>query len=254
MLYRPLFWTAYWCEDWFHSSAYRGATAVLISSASSKTAFCLAYLIRKRRSSGSDVKVIGLTSNRNVTFTTGLDLYDEVLDYGSLESAVTLQDKGHKWIYVDVAGNDELNDRIRKHFSPQKNVLAGVQLGLTNLSPSAPAAATTHFSTNTSLIDPSKVEPTNDLKLEQFFMPEWLAVRQKQLTIEQITGMQAQAWKELMKDGKDWVEIKRVYGGPALVDSYKTIAQNGTDAASGLIWSLWDGPELGRQAVEGSKL
>jgi hypothetical protein len=49
MIYRPLFWTAYWCEDWLHSSNYRGGVSgVVISSASAKTAFCLAYLIGKR--------------------------------------------------------------------------------------------------------------------------------------------------------------------------------------------------------------
>lgn len=253
MLYRPLFWTAYWCEDWFSASNYRGATAILITSASSKTAFCLAYLINKRRRSGKMVKIIGLTSKRNVEFTAGLRLYDEILEYDSLETAGALQHQDDEWIYVDVAGNDALNDRIRKHFASRRNMLVGVQLGLTNLSPSAPAAATIHFTTNTSLtnIDGSL---TSDFKLEQFFMPEWLAVRQKQLTVEQITGMQAQAWKELMTDGKNWVKIARIYGGPAITEAYKSIAQNGTDAASGQIWSLWDGPESSRPANDDSRL
>jgi hypothetical protein len=47
MLYQPLFWTSCWCEDWLFSSHYRGTKGVIISSASSKTAFCLAYLIGK---------------------------------------------------------------------------------------------------------------------------------------------------------------------------------------------------------------
>ncbi|KAF8905221.1 hypothetical protein CPB84DRAFT_1845030 [Gymnopilus junonius] len=50
MLYRPLFWTSYWCEDWLNSSNYHGgAHTILISSASSKTAFCLVYIIAKQR-------------------------------------------------------------------------------------------------------------------------------------------------------------------------------------------------------------
>ncbi|KAI0087432.1 hypothetical protein BDY19DRAFT_893251 [Irpex rosettiformis] len=250
MLYRPLFWTAYWCEDWFNASSYRGATAFLITSASSKTAFCLAYLLKKRRAaSGKTIRIVGLTSTRNVAFTTGLGLYDELFEYGSFESAAPLQSQGDKWIYIDVAGNEGINDRIRKHFAPQKNVVAGVQLGLTNLSPSAPSAATTHFSTNTSLVDARNAEPTGTLKLEQFFMPEWLAIRQKQLTVEQIANVQAQAWKDLMTEGESWVKIEQIYGGPAVVQAYRSIAQNGTDAGTGMILSLWDRPELGRENI-----
>src|SRR5882762_5192718 len=85
MLYRPLFWTSYWCEDWMFSSKYRGANQILISSASSKTAFCLAYLIKKRIAKGdlSNATLTGITSKRNLGFTKGLHLYDEVLEYDS---------------------------------------------------------------------------------------------------------------------------------------------------------------------------
>ncbi|KAI0346376.1 hypothetical protein BDW22DRAFT_1323844 [Trametopsis cervina] len=248
MLYRPLFWTAFWCEDWLQASKYRGASSILMSSASSKTAFCLAYLVKKRNQNGTVMKVVGLTSNRNLTFTKNLGLYDEVLDYESLETAKSLQDTSEKWVYIDVAGNDVLNERVQRHFAAQSNLMAGIQLGLTNLSPSAPSAATTHFSTNTALVDPAgPVQLCGQLKLEQFFMPEWLVVRRSQMTVLELIAMQAQAWKDLMEDGKDWVKIERLYGGAAIVDAYRRVATNGTDAASGMIWSLWDSPELGRK-------
>ena len=82
--------------------------------------------------------------------------------------------------------------------------------------------------------------------MEQFFMPEWLAVRRRQLPIKQITDMQAVAWRELMQDGRDWVRIERVYGGPAVEQAYRDVAQRGMDPTTGMIWSLWDGPEIGR--------
>jgi len=250
MLYRPLFWTAYWCEDWLHASGYRGATSILVSSASAKTAFCLAYLVKKR---GDGVHITGLTSTRNFAFTKGLGLYDEVLSYDSLHFAATLRAKETQWLYIDVAGNNDLNERVKEQFVTSGNLLASVQLGLTNLSPSAPTAATTKFTTNTSLINPTS-ERTDEFVMEQFFMPEWLAVRRNQLSISQITEMQLRAWRDLMRDGQDWVKIKRVYGGPAVASAYKEMTTNGTDPMSGMIWSLWDGPELGREVKERGKL
>ncbi|KAG9313370.1 hypothetical protein JVU11DRAFT_5687 [Chiua virens] len=144
MLYRPLFWTSFWCEDWFHTSKYRGgASRILISSASAKTAFCLAYLIRKRAATDNDGRmsmrqVIGLTSSKNYVFTKNLGLYDHVLNYDEFESAPVLNEPLQKWIYIDVAGNEHLNARIFAHFSDTNRDLAGsVALGLTNLSPSS---------------------------------------------------------------------------------------------------------------------
>ena len=50
----------------------------MLSSASSKTAFGLAHLLH---ASGNGIKVIGLTSARNVAFVKSLGCYDEVVTY-----------------------------------------------------------------------------------------------------------------------------------------------------------------------------
>ncbi|KAK2461200.1 hypothetical protein APHAL10511_006727 [Amanita phalloides] len=143
MLYRPLFWTAYWCEDWIFASKYRGASFILISSASSKTAFSLAYLMQKRIKRGevnANTKVIGLTSKKNIDFTTGLDLYHEVLTYDTFAGSPLFYGKAtERWIYVDVASNQNLNQNLFSHFSsPYTGRLAAcIGLGLTNVSPSS---------------------------------------------------------------------------------------------------------------------
>ncbi|KAK0203646.1 hypothetical protein DFS33DRAFT_1461240 [Desarmillaria ectypa] len=183
MLYRPLFWTAYWFEDRLWSSKYRGsASTILLSSASSKTAFCVAYLIRKRRmSAGITPKIIGLTSSINMEFTKGLELYDEVLEYSSFMSSDSFhgQEKD-QWVYVDVAGNAVFNRRVFDHFtSPYTGVLAAfIRLGMTNFSPFSDASKlkTEH---------PFGATPSSDLtsafwpQEEHFFTPEWLAVRRR---------------------------------------------------------------------------
>ncbi|KAG6908002.1 hypothetical protein DXG01_006537 [Tephrocybe rancida] len=251
MLYRPLFWTSYWCEDWlFSSNYYGGASVFLISSASSKTAFCLAYLIKKRISRGEfdrSIRIVGLTSKGNVGFTTRLGHYDDVLEYGSFTSGDAFQGRGgdNKWIYVDVASNDSLNKQIQAYFalpySPR--IAACVALGLTNLSPGDDSI---DWSTNTfTASPPPDAAPMSQIwpKFENFFMPEWLNVRKHQLPVSEIFARQNTAWAALMEDCKGWVRMERVYGGAAVKRAYEEVAQHGLGPDRGLVWSLWDEDE-----------
>ena len=242
MLYRPLFWTSYWCEDWMFSSKYRDASQILISSASSKTAFCLAYLIKKRIAKGdiSNVTVTGITSKRNLGFTRGLHLYDEVFEYDSFRSLKS-QSGSEKWIYADVAGNETLNDRLFSHLG--SNLVAGIALGLTNLSPSAPDVSSTKWSTNTFTDTPSTA---GKRELEQFFMPEWLNVRRHQLSIAEINTLQNQAWKDLMRNCGSWVKMRHILGGDAVKLAYGKVAKGDLGPDEGMIWSLWDGQPTSR--------
>ncbi|KAF8068953.1 hypothetical protein FPV67DRAFT_1561706 [Lyophyllum atratum] len=250
MLYRPLFWTSYWCEDWLFSSNYRGgASSILISSASSKTAFCLAYLIKKRIARGElsrDTQVVGLTSKGNVEFTKGLGHYDEVLEYGSFTSSPALHPrKDERWIYVDVASNDALNQRILAHFaSPYTPSLAAcVILGLTNLSPASSDADSIDWTTNTFDVSSTPTAgPVSQFwpKFENFFMPEWLDIRKHRISIDEIFKRQNKAWQELMVDCVGWVKMDRVYGGAAVKQAYEEVAKRGLGPDRGLIWSMWD--------------
>ncbi|KAG5646345.1 hypothetical protein DXG03_003668 [Asterophora parasitica] len=253
MLYRPLFWTSYWCEDWLFSSNYRGgASTILISSASSKTAFCLAYLIKKRIARGelnSDTKIVGLTSKGNLEFTRGLGHYDEILEYSSFTSgsAFSHSGKDERWIYVDVASNASLNERILAHFaSPYSATLAACTiLGLTNLSPASDGVDSIDWGTNTfDASANSDAHPTSQFwpTFENFFMPEWLNVRKHQLSVNEIFERQNTAWKELLVDCVGWVKIDRVYGGAAVKKAYEEVAKRGLGPERGLIWNLWDAP------------
>lgn len=240
MLYRPLFWTAYWCEDWLHSTAYRGATRVIISSASSKTAFCLAYLIRKRNN--GTVKVIGMTSSGNAAFTKGLALYDDVLEYQNFSEAFCMNENSSKYIYIDVSGNVTLNQRIFAHFACHGKLVAGVALGLTTLTPTS--GILNSWSTN-KFSAPSNVVGAVT-SLEQFFMPEWLTIRVKQLSVLEITRMQKSAWTDLMKDCRGWIKVVRVVGPEAVVAAYLQVAGGAVGPENGYIWSLWDDRDLAK--------
>ena len=190
MLYRPLFWTSFWCEDWLNETKYRGATRVLISSASAKTAFSLAYCIKQRGL--KDVRIIGLTSKRNLEFTKGLGLYDEVGVYDDFESHPALQLEGEeeKWMYMDVTGSETFNKRVLAHFAPSKKLVLGVMLGMTTVTPSSSTNASSELPTTStaSLLTDTSSGPIDKLML--FFMPEWLAMRRQQLSVEQMTSLQ----------------------------------------------------------------
>lgn len=261
MLYRPLFWTAYWCEDWLHSSSYRnGASVVLISSASAKTAFCLAYLIGKRIKHGEiseKTKIIGLTSPRNINFTERLGLYHQVLGYNMLNSLQA--SSGQRWIYIDIAGNNELNQRISAHFtSPYTpKLVACIALGLTNLSPSS-ADISKGWAKNTFSTDAIS-DAVQDMtspswpSVEHFFMPEWLEIRRLHMATQDIFQRQNKVWKELMEDCTGWVKLKRVSGPAAVKEAYVELLKEGLEPDKGFIWSLWD-EDLFKCELQHSKL
>jgi hypothetical protein len=109
-LFAPLFTTAWLAMDWLEEEDFFGADRVLVSSASSKTALGLAYLIQ--RDHGDRVELVGLTSAGNVGFTEGTGYYDRVLGYDDLEDL----DREVKTAYLDFSGNGGLRARIHEHF------------------------------------------------------------------------------------------------------------------------------------------
>ncbi|TFK23688.1 hypothetical protein FA15DRAFT_757079 [Coprinopsis marcescibilis] len=252
MLYRPLFWTSYWCEDWLYSTGCytpsdNSKVSILISSASSKTAFCLAYLIQKRIGNGElkNTKVVGLTSTRNAKFTENLGLYDEVHEYDTFRSDGAFQMQSERqWIYIDVAGNGLLNKEIQRHFASSSNgrVVKNVSLGVTNLQPTSSANDSMKWSHNA--FDPTApaLAPSDARwpKTENFFMPEWLSVRKHQLPVSEIFQRQLNAWGSLMKDCINWVELQPVLGAKQVHDAYTRLAKEGLGPDKGLIWSLWE--------------
>ncbi len=109
-LYQPLFTTSFLIEDMMRQSDWFGAEAVLLTSASSKTALGLA-LVSKNLS--PEIRRIGLTSAGNAEFVAATGLYDEVLTYEDLGTA----DSGQKIVSVDFAGNSAVLGQIHAHWN-----------------------------------------------------------------------------------------------------------------------------------------
>jgi len=111
-LLRPLFMTSFLIDDFLADNGFFGARAVVLSSASSKTAYGTAFCLAQRRGQADAVKVIGLTSTANLAFTRGLGCYDEVLTYddvGTLPADVPT-------VYVDFSGSVAVRAGVHQHF------------------------------------------------------------------------------------------------------------------------------------------
>ena len=139
-LLRPLFMLSFLVDDFLAENEFYGARSVMLSSASSKTAFGLAHLLHTRK----DIKVIGLTSASNTAFVSSLGCYDEVVTY----DRVTSLPPELPVAFVDMAGNSALRENLHRHFGDRMKYSG--RIGLTHRSsspdePQLPGAKPTWF-------------------------------------------------------------------------------------------------------------
>jgi hypothetical protein len=140
-LLRPLFMLSFLVDDFLAENEFYGARSVMLSSASSKTAFGLAHLLHTLR---KPLRVIGLTSAANSDFVKSLGCYDEVVTY----DRVTSLPADRPVAFVDMAGNSELRARLHRHFGDRMKYSG--RIGLTHRSsspdePQLPGAKPTWF-------------------------------------------------------------------------------------------------------------
>ena len=109
---RPLFMTAWLIDDFLADNAFFGASAVLLSSASSKTAYSAAFALHQR----AGVQVIGLTSAANRAFCESLGCYHQVVTYDELDHLAA----DLPCVYVDMAGNGALRSAVHTRFNALK--------------------------------------------------------------------------------------------------------------------------------------
>ena len=115
-LLRPLFITSWLIDDFLADNQFFGAVAdptrpamMLLSSASSKTAYGTAFMLAQR----AGIQVIGLTSASNVAFCESLGCYHRVLAYEQLAQIAA----DTPCIYVDFAGSAALRRAVHQRFA-----------------------------------------------------------------------------------------------------------------------------------------
>jgi hypothetical protein len=131
-LLRPLFMLSFLVDDFLAENDFFGARRVILSSASSKTAFGLAHLLDTLR---EDIHVIGLTSAANAGFVRSLGCYHEVVLYDRIESLPP----DSPVAFVDMAGNSALRARLHHHFGDAMKYSGQIGLTHRSFSPEEPA-------------------------------------------------------------------------------------------------------------------
>jgi NADPH-dependent curcumin reductase CurA len=217
IIFRPLWGTSYFLDDYLNQNQYFNAENVIITSASSKTSYCLALLLKRRTK-----KVIGLTSTGNIEFCKNLGLYDEVIDYKNVTSLSQVKSVG-----VDMAGNLKLNQQISDHLN--SNLVKFVTVGMS------------HYDANkTPALGGTKTKSLLDSKSVLFFAPEWIKERGVNSKHEIVINKYL-VWQEFLDFAKKNVGVDVKFGQAAVEETYLTMLSGNAKPQNGFILSMWDG-------------
>jgi hypothetical protein len=186
VLYRPLFFTSFMLADKLQDNGLFGAEVLVLSSASSKTAYGTAFLLR-----GKAPQVIGLTSAGNVAFVQSLGCYDRVLPY----EAVDQLSPAAPTAYLDFAGRADVRDRIRRHLGAR--LVHEAVVGDTSQ-------------------EPLGAQTLSGPRAAVFFAPDQMRKRAADWGREGLDLRFAEAWASFAAAAQGWVDVVSHHGPEAL--------------------------------------
>jgi NADPH:quinone reductase-like Zn-dependent oxidoreductase len=210
MLLRPLFLTSFLIDDFLEDSQFFAADVVVLSSASSKTASALAFLLAQRE----EIDVVGLTSASSAAFVRTLGVYSHVIAYDELES---LPDA--RAVYVDMAGDAELRRAVHNHYRDE-------------LAHSAVVGATHH----------DRMAPASDSlpgpRPMFFFAPDRITKRAADWGSDALERRMADAWRPYVQWTSGWLQVDHGTGPEALQSAYLDLLDGRIDPARAHVLSL----------------
>jgi hypothetical protein len=106
-LLKPLFLTSFLLADFLVDNGFFGARRLVVSSASSKTAYGTAACLEDT----PDIRMIALTSAQNRDFVERLGCYHQAMTYAQLAALPVDQPT----MYVDFSGDPALRDQVHRH-------------------------------------------------------------------------------------------------------------------------------------------
>jgi hypothetical protein len=204
LVLRPLFTTSVLLDLVLDDAGLRGAETVVLTSASSKTAYGLAHLLGERR-----LRIVGLTSAVRRPWVEGLGLYDEVLAYDQLDD---LRVAGAA-VVVDFAGDGAVVRRLHEQLGDA--VVRSILVGFTHWQGEAVG------------------EPASEPGSEFFFAPDELARRGREFG-----QLYPAAWQRFAPVAERALRVERIMGGDELVRVYRDLLSGRSDPAAGYVVSL----------------
>ncbi|MEK8051445.1 DUF2855 family protein [Ideonella sp. DXS22W] len=219
---RPLFMTSFLIDDFLDVNGFFGATQVLLSSASSKTAVGTAHCLALRRGRPGAPRIVGLTSPGNVAYCRSLGCYDAVLTYDALPSL----DAATPTVYVDFSGDAPLRRAIHGHFAAADALRHSCSVG------------GTHWQALGAARDLPGPKPV------LFFAPAQVKLRSgpppEGWGPAELQRRMGEAWVGFLAQvaAGDWVQIDARLGAPAALQAYGQVLGGQVDARQGVVVAL----------------
>lgn len=204
VLLRPLFFLAFFLDDFLAENDFFDARTVFLSSASSKTSLSTAFLLARR-----DVEVVGLTSPSRAATVEELGVYDRVVTY---DEAGRLPREPS--VYLDMAGSAPLRRAVHE------------QLG-DDLRHSAIVGLTHHGA-------PQDPAPIPGPPPAFFFVPDHMRTRAAEWGQAAMRQRTDDAWREVADWGASWLRVERADTFAALEFAYASVVAGGADPRTGV--------------------
>ena len=209
-IFRGLFSTSFLLEDYLRENNFFGAQQIIVTSASSKTSIALANCLQRF----SDVKVIGLTSARNLSFVKDVGEYDEIIDYQNLD-ALNAQVQS---AVADMAGNPQIIADV--HTRLKTKVVYSCSVGAT------------HWSATRENISITEPRP------EFFFAPSQLSKRSKEWGREELNRRIDESLALFIDSSQRWLTIQHAHGATEVAEVYSALVTGQIDPRLGNIVSF----------------
>jgi hypothetical protein len=209
-LLKPLFITGFLLDDWISGEKAWGATHVIASSASSKTALSMAACLKRR----GDVKLTGLTSQRSKAFVEASGYYDRVVTYEDLTSLA-----GTPSAYIDFAGDAETTRGV--HETMGDDLKASVIVG------------GSHWDA-----DRSNRAPMPGPKPEMFFAPTHIGRLGASWGGAEFARAVNAALDRFAHDSRGWLDVYESVGLEAAQTSWARLLANQVSAKEGIVITL----------------
>ncbi|WP_433117411.1 DUF2855 family protein [Micromonospora sp. CA-246542] len=184
ILFRPLFFTSFMLADQVVDNDFYGARSLVLSSASSKTAYAAACELH-----GRGARLIGLTSPGNVAFTRSLGCYDDVVPYDAIDTLDVVDTA-----YLDLSGAPTTRAALRAHLGDR--LVRDIAVGLTTQTPNADAAG------------------------EVFFAPVQMRKRSRDWGRDGLDARFTDAWQRFVPKVSGWLDVRVGHGPEALRDAW----------------------------------
>ncbi|MDH6591735.1 hypothetical protein M2165_001624 [Variovorax sp. TBS-050B] len=221
-LLRPLFITSWLIDDFMADNDFFGARTLLLSSASSKTAYGTAFQLHQREG----IEVIGLTSPGNVAFCESLGCYHRVLTYDAIDAQIAADTP---CVYVDFAGDGPLRAAIHARFAD--HLRYSCSIGGTHLEQLAAKGA------GKSLAGP---------RATLFFAPAQIKKRTAEWGADAFGRRMTAAWQNFIAAVTDarqpWLRVAHHHGAEAAAAAYAQVLAGRGDPRIGHILSLRERP------------